>query len=331
MPQVSVIICHHKGNLIDGALKSFEACRGVTFEIIVATSVDGASFPGTRTVYIPGGPAHKRNVAARFASGEYLAFYDDDVEVDADSLFHLQSYLAKHDKCGMVFGKLLNMEWHDRFDEAGSYLTHSGFLWARAESGVLDRGQFERAEPVLAGKSAACMIRRKQFFEVGMFDASYEILAEETDLAWRVWIYGYSVWYVPSSITFHAFNTKFKPRDFYTPSRVYFNGCRNYISMILTNLQDPCRLMLALTVQYAVWFFAGMGFFVTGKFEAGKHVFMGLFFVIKHLPRLLEKRRKVQAARKISDRELLPIITRNPGWRYYIHRFLRYIKVGLHG
>ena len=331
---VSTILCHHKGTLIDGAIASLLKSKGVELQIIVATS-DETYFKKHRddtnilVVVVQGGPAHKRNVAFRFAEHPLIAFFDDDVEVRPWAVYEMATAL-RVEGLGMVFGKLLNMEFPERFDEAGSFLTSSGFLWARAESGVLDTGQFDEACPVLAGKSASCMIHRKVFSEVGMFDASYEILGEETDLSWRVWLYGYRVLYVPSSITLHAFNTKFKPRDFYVPRRVYFNGCRNYISMLLTNLEYP-NMILPITIQFIVWSMAGLCMLVTGKFEAGLYIFKGISWVISHLPQILSKKITVQKYRKVSDHILLPIIRRNPPISYYIDRFLSYIKTGRHG
>lgn len=327
---ISVIVCHHKGTLIHGAIDSLLQSRGVDFEIIVATSVPNLEFAGTRTLYIEGGPALKRNLAAKHALGQFLAFYDDDIEVDRDSLFHQLKMFESQSKIGMTFGKLLNMEHRNRFDEAGSFLTPTGFLWARAESGVRDVGQFEVPEPVLAGKSAACMIPKNVFWQIGAFDVSYEILGEETDLAWRVWLAGFSVWYAPQSITYHAFNTKFKPKDFYVPRRVYFNGCRNYLSMLITNLSAE-SLFVPCAVQCVVWSCAVVGFAITGKFQAAWNILLGLKYVFMNLPTILRKRKRIQVGRKISDNMLLPIIMRHPGLRYYLQRFLRYIQVGLHG
>lgn len=334
---ISVIICHHKGRLIDKAIISLLDSAEVEFEIIVASSdAEGrinllrTKFPQVKFIDVPGGPAHKRNIASRFAKGEYLAFFDDDIEANRYALFRLLEQL-KISPTGMVYGKLLNMEHRKRFDEAGSFLTQTGFLWARAESGVTDSGQFETVEKILAGKSASCMIHRKVFWEVGGFDASYEILAEETDLSWRVWLAGYTVLYVPRSITFHAFNTRFKPKDMYTPARVYFNGCRNYLSMLYTNLGKK-RWIFPLATQLIVWTLASIGMFITGKREASFHIMKGIIHFFRNIVTIWHKRVRVQRTlRKISDRDLLPIIMRTPPPSYYIKRFFHYIKTGRHG
>jgi len=327
--KVSVILCHHRGRLIDKAVDSLMRSKEAELQIIVVTSDETYQDDRVKVVLQQGGPAHKRNIGFRFAEHPLIAFFDDDVEVKPWTVYEMAKALTD-ENVGLVFGKLLNMEFPNRFDEAGSYLTSSGFLWARAESGCEDKGQYDEVCPVLAGKSAACMIRRKVFSDIGMFDVSYEILAEETDVAWRVWLYGWKVLYVPSSITLHAFNTKFKPPDMYTPKRVYFNGCRNYISMLMTNLGN-LELIIPVIVQFVVWTMAGLGFLITGKREAGVNIFRGLFWVFAHWDHILSKRRVVQRARKISYRDLLPIIRRNPPLSYYIKRFFHHIATGRHG
>lgn len=327
--QVSIIICHHKHRLIDKAVDSLMKSKGVTLQIIVVTSDPTYEDPRVRVVQVAGGPAFKRNYGVRFCEHSLIAFFDDDIEVRPWAVYYLAKFL-EDPSVGMVFGKLLNMEYPSRFDEAGSYLTTSGFLWARAESGCEDTGQFDKVEEVLSGKSASCMIRRNVLASVGMFDASYEILAEETDLSWRVWLFGHRVLYIPLSVTLHAFNTKFKPAEMYTPKRVYFNGCRNYISMLLTNLSNY-YLIIPLVTQLVVWFSAGLAFFITGKREAGINVFLGLRWVFTHLDHILRKRKIVQKGRKISDRELMKIVRRNPPFSYYVKRFTNYISSGRHG
>jgi len=81
MKRVTAILCHHKGTeLILRSIKSLKQSKFVDLDIIVATSVENAAFHGTRTIYVRGGPAYKRNVAFRFTDSEYIAFFDDDIE-----------------------------------------------------------------------------------------------------------------------------------------------------------------------------------------------------------------------------------------------------------
>jgi len=332
---VSTIVCHHRGLLVDKAIDSLRKSLEVDCEIIVATSCLESErrlkekYAECKIFYCEGGPARKRNVATRFASHDFIAFFDDDVEVTPYAVFYLVEAI-NNSGIGMAYGKLLNLEFQNKFDEAGSFLTWSGFLFARCESGIEDNGQFEKACPILSGKSASCIVRRKVFWMVGGFDESFEILGEETDLSWRIWLRGFDVMFCPKSVTYHAFNTKFKPADMYIPRRIYFNGARNYLSMLMTNLEYK-NLIIPIFVQMIVWFSASMGFIITGKLEPGLYIIKGILSFLTHLPTILKKRKIVQFSRIVSDKELLPQITFNPPWSYYAKRFVKYIRTGRHG
>jgi GT2 family glycosyltransferase len=332
---VTAIICHHKGTLVDKAIESLQNQREVNVDIIVVTTgqenVDRLKekYPLIFVLDVEGGPAKKRNVGVHFARSELIAFFDDDIVAFPYAVFYMCQSLER-ESVGAVFGRLMNMEYTNRFDEAGSFLTWSGFLYARCESGIEDKGQFDKECPILAGKSASMMVKRSVFLNVGGFDELYGILGEETDLAWRIWLRGHSVMWCPKSRTLHAFNTRFKPADFYTPARVYLNGCRNYLMMLVADLEIK-NLIIPFLVQTLVWVSAAVGFFITGKFEASKNIFKGLYGFIKNLRATMRKRFVVQRMRVISDRDLLPLVSHNPSITYYLKRFVHYIYTGRHG
>jgi len=336
---ISVIVCHNQGTLVYEACKSlFESVLLHPIEIIVVTSLylhhpiieelkrqDRA----TKIIQYPGPPAGKRNYALKFARGNLIAFFDDDIEATEGSIRELYK-LFDNPKIGMVFGKLRNMEFRNRFDEAGGFLTWTGFIWARSHGSIKDEGQFDKPEPIFAGKSAACMIRRDVFDKVGRFDEDFGILGEESDLAWRVWLSGFQVWWCPASLTFHAFNTRFKPKDFYTHERVYFNGCRNYIAMLVKNL-ELWNLIRILPFHLMAWLLASAGMICSGKLQAGFHILRGLAYTVCNFSVLMRKREKIQEWRARPERELIPLIFRKVSYSYYLQRMLRYFKVGLHG
>lgn len=302
--------------------------KGVKTEIIIMTSEPDRTFFVGKTYYMQGGPDRKRNEALKLCSSNFICFFDDDIEAEPYCVYKM--YHAMHRPgMGMVFGKLLNMEFREMFDEAGSFLTPTGFLWARGDR-QRDNGQFNKQTLVLAGKSASCMILRDVFVKVGKFDTDYEILGEETDLAWRVWLSGYRVLYAPASVAYHAFNTKFKPRDMYTSKRVYYNGCRNYLSMLYTNLGKG-NWQKPIAIQLCAWSIAGIGMMITGKWKAGCYIFQGIHYFFSNIKSIHAKRVKVQKSRQISDLVLFRTIMRKPPQGYYWKRLFRYIKTGLHG
>lgn len=330
---VSVVICHHVGTLVYDAVKSVQTSTDIqSYEIIVMTSDDelaAKGIPGCLTFNHDGLPAAKRNAGVRIAKGKYIAFFDDDVTVDPLCLYHLKNGIK--DDVAMTYGRLWNMEHRNRFDEAGGYLTSTGFIWSRAGQNDIDDGQYSKDELIFSGKSASCMIRADVYKKLGGMDEDFGILGEESDLSWRVWLSGQTVMYTPQATGFHAFNTKFKPKEkHYTNERVFFNGCHNYITMLIKNLEAK-NLWRILPIHLTIWFSAGVVMIITGKVKQGVSVLKGLVFVIRNLKSILEKRRRVQSDRQVSDDDIWPYIFRRTNMLYYVNRFYRYIVGGLHG
>ena len=329
--QASVILCHHTGNFIPAAIKSIQQSKEVDYEIIVVTSVENCSFEGANTIFCKGGPSHKRNVGANYATHDYLFFLDDDVEVTP---YFLREMIRGMDEpnVGMVYGKSLNMERRKMLDNAGSFLTWTGFLWAREESGHMeDKGQFDEYEDIFAGKGACMALKRSTFYKVKGFDPDYEILAEETDISWKVWFIGQRVLWVPRAVLYHAFNSKFKKWEyFYTPKRVFYNGAHNYIVMLLKFLSFKNAIRI-VPFHMLVWTIAGIGMFFTKKSEAGWFILKGVFNIPFRWKNIMGRRQLAQSLRTKSDEELFPIIMRNPKISFYIKRFFHYLKFARHG
>lgn len=332
-PDISVIVCAHNQGFIHKFVESVKRSVGVNYEIIVVSSDDALTEKGIPDCIVINGPpmpAAKRNKGARIAKGKYLAFFDDDVEINPDCLAMLLASLIET-KAGMAYGKLYKADEPTRFDEAGGYLTSTGFIWSRAGQNIFDEGQFDNIELIFAGKSASCMIEKRLFDKLEGFDEDFGILAEESDLSWRLWLSGRAVIFSPLATGIHYFGTKFKPvKDYYTSSRVHYNGCRNYLVMLIKNLEAK-NLWKIIPIHVCVWLVSAFLMILTGKFLAGWNILKGLIYPIKNLKSILRKRRKVQNNRVRSDDELRPLIFRSPGRSYYTERFRRYIRIGLHG
>lgn len=327
----SVIMAHHAGDFVPAAIKSIQQSKEVDYEIIVVTSVEKIEFTGAKTIYCKGGPSHKRNVGARYATHDYLFFLDDDIEVTP---YFLREMIRGLDEpnVGMVYGKSLNMERRKMLDNAGSFLTWTGFLWAREESGLMeDKGQFDKYEDIFAGKGACMALRRSTFYKVFGFDPDYEILAEETDISWKVWLIGQRVLWVPRAVLYHAFNTSMKQWSyFYTDKRVFQNGSHNYIVM-LTKFLSWKNWIRIVPFHFCVWFIAGIGMFFSKKPKAGYFILKGLFLVFTRWKSIMARRTLAQSLRTKSDEELFKVIMRQPKFSFYTRRFFHYLKNARHG
>ena len=330
-PKVSIIVCHHVGDLLYDMLSSIKC--SIPFEVIVITSdyeVATEGIDGCRVFYCEGLPAEKRNQGARLADGEYLAIFDDDVELLPGCIEEMVALIESNPKIGMVYGKLHKFDEPHRFDEAGGFLTSTGFIWSRAGQNIVDSGQYDKPERIFAGKSASCLVRKYAWHKVGGMDEDFGILGEESDLSWRLWLAGYEVWWCPSSVTLHKFNTPLKPvTKYYTSSRVHFNGCRNYLTMLIKNLGK--EHLWIVPIHLLIWFTASVAMIGTGKITQGMNILKGLGSVVGNLLKTLEKRGMIQRRREVEERELWPIIHKKTDFKYYLQRFTRYIKIGVHG
>lgn len=333
-PDVSVVVCHHTGDLLFGFIKSLKASEDVNFEVIVMTSDENLALKGISGCWVHHStelPAAKRNAGVRLARAKNVAFFDDDVTIDPRCLRLLMNTLHFDARIGMVYGKLFNMEFPSRLDEAGGYLTSTGFIWSRAAQNEIDIGKYGEVEQVFAGKSASCIIHKNLFLEIGGFDEDFGILGEESDLSWRVWLSGRSVLFQPNATGLHAFNTKFKPpAKYYTSDRVHYNGARNYITMLFKNLETKnlCRI---LPLHLGIWIFAGLAMIGTLKIRQGVNILRGIGYFFSNWSSLYAKRKRVQRRRRVTDEEIWPAIYRVPPRGYYRTRILRYISLGLHG
>lgn len=293
------------------------------------------TIPNLYLWYEDGGPAHKRNWGVKRAclnpAIETLVFLDDDLEVAPNTIAELVHGLEILPDTAMLFAKILKMDRRDVFDDCGSWLTWTGFLYVRAQNDVRDAGQYNQPMRVLSSKSATCAIRRQVFEQVGGFDATYFILGEETDLSWRCWLAGHEVWYWPRAVSWHAFGTSFKPpAKYYTLARIHRYGCRNYLSMLWTNL-GALRLSTTFPLHLSAWLVSALGFALRGQGARAVEIMRGLQDFCGLLPGLQRKRARVQASRTVSDRALMKHIKFTPPWTYYPDRLWRYLVQGLHG
>ena len=260
-----------------------------------------------------------------------MVFLDDDTEISPYTLYEFWHGFQELPTAGMLFARIYNAERRQELDDCGSWLTPSGFLYARASNGHITHDELMRPVRCLASKSAGCAIKRSVFYAAGGFDASYFILGEETDLAWRVWLQGAEVWYWPFAVLWHAFDTTAKRTvDYYTLERIHRFGARNYIALLCTNL-GALRLWLVLPGHVCGWLLAIVCFAVRGDRPRATLVSRGLWDALSRLPRTLAKRHTVQARRLRSDHDLMPLIRRRVPLSYYVTRLRRYVVSCLHG
>ncbi|RLE64456.1 MAG: hypothetical protein DRN53_00870 [Thermoprotei archaeon] len=268
------------------------------------------------------GPAKARNIAAKHAKGKYLAFLDSDTEVDPLWLYEAIKIMESDSSIGAVQCKLLLMYDKKRYDYAGDYLTPFGFLVQRVSTGQLDYGSLDKIEEIFGAKSAGMIVKANVFFQVGMFDEDYFIYCEDTDLCWRIWLSGYRVVFVPSSIVYHDFRLNTRSKLSRPKNLDKYHGAKNYISSLIKNLETT-NLIRILPVHLTLWLGLCIWYILNKRINYTVSIIKGILYVLNNLNKIFYKRIFIQKyVRKIPDNLIMKKVSRKVSLKYFICKTL---------
>lgn len=222
-PRMSVVICtYDRPDSLLRAVRSVLASEYPDFELVIvdnaphtdSTRVALATIDDARLKYAPepiAGLSRARNTGLATATGEIVAFTDDDVEVDADWLAALAAAFSAGPKVGLVTGLVpaaeLDNEFQQRFDAAVHWSTE---LTRRS----YDLKRNRLAKPTFPfrtgrmGAGANFAVSRQCAEEVGGFDTALGAGApcgggDDLDYFLRAIKRGWTLSYEPRALVWH--------------------------------------------------------------------------------------------------------------------------------
>jgi len=186
-PLVSMIVLNYNGKqMLERCLSSIINQTFSDFEIIF---VDNASTDGSvafvkqkypndsriRTIVNDRnyGPVRGLNIGASLSKGEYVAFLNNDIELDSNWLATLVSVLESDTSIGAASSKQLLMQDARRLQGIGSFIDPYGFNFQEGE-GEIDVGQYGRMREIFHGGTTALIVRRQTLERVGLLDCTFE-------------------------------------------------------------------------------------------------------------------------------------------------------------
>lgn len=254
------------------------------------------------------GASGGRNLGAKMARGDYLAFLDSDTEVDSQWLVEALDLMQECPSVGVVQCKLLLMSDRSRLDYVGDFLSQFGFLVQRRPLGYLDDKSTQKTAIVFGVKSAGMIIKKEIFQKVGMFDEDFFIYMEETDLCWRVWLTGFQVAYAPLSVVYHDFGGLQKLISPRTKFLAKYHGTKNYIMTILKDSGGYTMVKIA-PIHVASWLAIMLWHFGRRRPVEGIWILRGMTYNLRNFGRIWRKRIETQrTVRRVSDGTILPAI-----------------------
>lgn len=248
-PRVSIIIVTWNAlPLLRKCLPSVVSTEYDNLEIILAdnASTDGSAewvhetFPSIRVVRHPDNWMFCRgnNEAVPHATGKYIVFLNNDVEVPPEWLAPLVDVVETDGRVAAVQPKLLQYDDHTLFEYAGAsggFLDRYGYPFTRGRiffDVEKDQGQYDDARDIFWATGAAMLVRRSALDEVGLFDERFTMHMEEIDLCWRLHRAGYRVRVQPASRVFHIGGGSLPQGD---ARKTYFNF-RNSLLLLYKHL-----------------------------------------------------------------------------------------------
>ena len=178
-----------------------QSTRGVGFGEAVQIAVDATPpFVATSAKGKGGGAASVNPQPVE----EWLWIVHDDCAPAKDALERLLAGVKEKPQVALAGPKLRG--WHDRKHllELGVSIATNGARWTGLEYREQDQGQHDDERDVLAVSTAAMLIRREVFTELGGFDPKLSLFRDDVDLGWRVRAAGHSVLAVPEAIAYHG-------------------------------------------------------------------------------------------------------------------------------
>lgn len=314
-PLVSIIILNFNGELyIESCLDSVLKTYYPNFEIILVdnNSTDRSmdiiqkKFNNNNKLRLVlndhnVGPAKGYNDGANQAKGEYLAFLNNDVEVDPNWLSELVQAMKNTQGVGAAGCKQLLLRNQRMIDDVGGFIDAYGFVYPRSRPGEVDCGQYDAIEEVFRYGETALVVRRDIFEYVGGFDPKYVMWYEDNDLCWRIWLSGHKIISVPSAIIYHAVSGSI--RKIPKPQSYYLNE-RNRITTLIKNY-GYISLFKRLPVLLLFEIGLIIMFLLKRKKDYALSIIRALKDIMFDIDDIWNRRRKIQKIRKIPDKLLL--------------------------
>ncbi|MBC8163796.1 MAG: glycosyltransferase, partial [Roseiflexaceae bacterium] len=264
------------------------------------------------------------NLAARAATGDYLALLNNDAYAAPNWIAELVRVADAGKAEGVACVATRVLDWQGRrIDFTMGVMNFHGFGAQQFFNIPAERLEIGE-EPMLFANGGAMLIDREVFFAIGCFDEDYFAYFEDVDLGWRLWVCGYKVVLNPKAVAYHRHHATASTMFPYQ-TRLLFE--RNALVTIIKNYDDA---HLATTLAPALMLLFKRASFETGEMvkredfdlrtrdggerfptvevpKAALSCLLAVADIVDTLPQVFAKRAAVQAKRRRSDAEILPM------------------------
>ncbi len=332
MPRVQVVVPNWNGrHFLPRCLGALSAQSFPDFSVIVVDngSTDGSvawlreHAPSVRVIANAAnrGFAAAINQGIRTGDSEYVVTLNNDTEPDPGWLEALVAAADSDNRVGMCASKMLFADPPHLINSAGICIDPVGIAWD-CRGGEPDLSSKENIPTEVFGPCAgAALYRRAMLDEIGLFDEDFFAYLEDVDLAWRARLAGWRALHVPTARVYHVHSGTLGEDS---PIKSFLLG-RNKVWLIVKNYPMPCfALCLPLILLYDL---GAVLYALLARRDV--HSLRGRLSGLVQLPHVWQKRRQVQALRRITADEWRRVVQPlEPPWR--VTRRYRHLRPTAH-
>ncbi len=319
IPLVSIVILNYNG--IDYTINCLESIKKSVFKDYEIIVVDNGSTDNSVEVLSKRkdirlvqnekntGFAEGNNIGTRVARGAYVCLLNNDTLVHKNWLKELVDAAGKDNSIAVC-----NPKFFDKYG-ASDYHFHGygtiGLFHAPVFLPFLDKDSKECIRSLTASGSA--------FFKKDVigepFESDYFAYAEDAQLGWRTNLMGFKVIHVPASIVYHEGAVTAKrmdvPRDFF-----FVLAERNKLTNIVTMYGAFALIRL---LPYFLVNFILANIYDPGHFFSRFKVYS---WIISNFGKVMQKRKRMQSLRRVSDKEIVRLMSYKVYDEHYIKSWL---------
>lgn len=304
LPEVTVAVITYNGiNVIKNCLDSLLDQTYQPTQIIV---IDNAStdqtpewveahYPNIKVIRLSSnhGPNPARNQGILHTPDHHLTLLvDDDAQLEANCLSELIEAYQRYPEAAIYAPRLV---YHDRpniIQHEGVFIHYTGEAVLLNSDKPLNEG-IKDITSVHAISGTCLLVSKPAATAIGLFDEDYFFGRTDGEFTFRLTISGYQLYTVPEAICYHRVKTRGLSKVFYQ--------VRNRWYFILTTYS--LKTLLLLIPAFLVYELC-LAIFLIFKGKTTEY-FQAIFAIFTSFSRLMQKRRKAQACKIRSDRELL--------------------------
>jgi GT2 family glycosyltransferase len=256
------------------------------------------------------------NIGIKRSRGDFVLILNNDTELDRGCIAEMKRAIDKDLRYGTAASKIYLKDSPGIVDAAGIVVFPDGLSIGRGrfEPGSL----YEKEEEVFFSSGCCALYRREMLEDVRISDEYYDedffAYAEDTDLGWRARLRGWKCVYAPTALVYHARSAS---AGKYSSFKAFLVE-RNRMWLEVKNFPYPLIVYghIYTFLRYAYQAYGTLtGQGAAGAFskEYSKGQLIGVLlrsyvFSIAGFPKMLKKRKQIQARKLIGIREVLSLM-----------------------